>query len=113
MEAIPNSKIENNIRIKLIGLGNIINDENIIKIGGIAAEICTLEHFWSAILDNNRILDCSYEINIAYELLNVPKIKMNVLLEKLLDWQLYSNFIELYNVRAAILDFSRHIEFQN
>ena len=38
---------------------------------------------------------------------------MNVLLEKLLDWQLHSYFIELYNVMAAILDFSRHIEFQN
>ena len=38
---------------------------------------------------------------------------MNVLLEKLLDWQLYSHFIELYNFMAAILDFSRHIEFQN
>ena len=40
------------------------------------------------------------------------RIKMNVLLEKLLDWQLYSNFIELYNVKAAILDFSHYIEFQ-
>ena len=38
---------------------------------------------------------------------------MNVLLEKLLDWQLYSYLIELYNFMAAILDFSRHIEFQN
>ena len=38
---------------------------------------------------------------------------MNVLLEKLLDWQLYSHFIERYNFMAAILDFSRHIEFQN
>ena len=38
---------------------------------------------------------------------------MNVLLEKHVDWQLYSNFIELYNVKAAILDFSHHIEFQN
>ena len=40
--------------IKLLGIGNIINAEKIIIIGGIAAEICTLEHFWSAILDYNR-----------------------------------------------------------
>ena len=38
---------------------------------------------------------------------------MNVSLEKLLDWQLYSYFIELFTFMAAILDFSRHIEFQN
>ena len=38
---------------------------------------------------------------------------MNVSLEKLLDWQLSCYFIELYNFLAAILDFSRHIEFQN
>ena len=52
-----NSKIEYNIRIKLLSLGNIINAEKIIKIGGIAAEICTLEHFWSAILDFNRHIE--------------------------------------------------------
>ena len=49
-----NSEIKYNVRIKLLGLENIKNDEKIIKIGGIAAEICTLEHFWSAILDYNR-----------------------------------------------------------
>ena len=38
---------------------------------------------------------------------------MNILLEKLIDRQLYNQFIELYNFLAAILDFSRHIEFQN
>ena len=39
--------------------------------------------------------------------------EMNVWLEKLLDWQLFSHCIELYNFTAAILDFSRHIEFHN
>ena len=38
---------------------------------------------------------------------------MNILLEKLIDRQLYNQFIELYNFLAAILDFSCHIEFQN
>ena len=38
---------------------------------------------------------------------------MNILLEKLIDRQLYNQILELYNFLAAILDFSRHIEFQN
>ena len=38
----------------------------IIIIGGITAEICNLEHFWSA------ILDCSIDVNIDYEQINIP-----------------------------------------
>ena len=54
LAAILNYKIEYNIRFELFELGNITNAEKIIIIGGITAEICTLEHFWSAILDYNR-----------------------------------------------------------
>ena len=44
LAAILNSMIEYNIRIKLLGLGNIIYAEKILNIGGIAAEICAMEH---------------------------------------------------------------------
>ena len=40
-------------------------------------------------------------------------MKIDISLEELIIQQLYTQFMELYNFSAAILDFSRHIEFQN